>query len=238
MGLLLAACGGAEPGPSGQSTTQAEATAGSDGTAATETDADGGSSTTWMPPDLGPPPPSQTATCARYVACATELAVEGLDTIEQMYGQDGACWQGDQAQATACSEACGDELAALVMGLQRMGQAVPEACEPPTMVSWAEVETLLEDHCVAGCHEPGGEDSSLDLSDGPYSAIILVASDQSDLYLVDPGSRDESYLWHKVNGSQGAAGGGGARMPKGATPLADAEIEAIGDWIDAGASMF
>lgn len=238
LGAAMAACGGSEPATS--STTEAVSTGSSTGSGST-TGADGssdGASTTWVIPDFGPPPPSQSATCATYVACASELGVDELDAIEQMYGWDGTCWDGDAAQASACTTTCEQELSTLVMGLEAMGEPVPEVCAPPAYVPWAEIEAMLEANCVTGCHEPGGEDSSLDLSDGAYYAIYQVASDQSDLYLVDPGDHEQSYLWHKVNGSQGGAGGGGARMPKGAAPLTAEQIDALADWIDGGAAMF
>lgn len=239
---LALACGGVEPETTAGS--EGEATAASS-TAAASTAAEGseGSSTTAPVPDPDgtedpPPMPTQTAACASYVACASELSVDELEAIEPIYGAGGSCWDGDFDQAAACDTACSEELAALVMALERMGQAVPEVCDPPAYVPWADIAEILATSCVTGCHEPGGEDSSLDLSDGPYYAIYGVTSDQSPLYLVEAGSHEESYLWHKVNGSQGSVGGGGARMPKGVAALTDEQIEAIADWIDGGASMF
>lgn len=232
------ACGEGGPGTSGAS----ESGTGAASTAGEGTSGSDGSETQWMPPDPdgsdGPPMPSQTASCASWVACAGALQERDAEAIEQMYGSDGACWAGDAAQAAACAGACEDELAAAVMELEAMGQAVPEACDPPRNVSWSEIDGILAAHCVEGCHEPGGVDSSLDLSDGAYYAIYGVASDQSQLYLVDAGSKEESYLWHKVSGSQGSVGGSGSRMPQGVRPLTTEQIDAIGDWIDNGAQNF
>jgi hypothetical protein len=228
------ACGEPEPGPSGatEAGTSTTSTTGEGTTGAEE------STTTWVLPDVGPPTPHQTQSCSYWLECATELGVAGLDELEQTYGIDGTCWDGDSAQALTCDGECKDELAATVMELEAMGQAVPEACDPPPVVSWAEIEEILSGNCVTACHEPGGEDASLDLSDGPYYAIYGVASDQSLLYLVDAGSKEDSYLWHKVSGSQGSVSGSGSRMPKGAPALTVEQIEAIGDWIDGGAPYF
>lgn len=229
------ACGEPEPGPGG-------ATEGGTSTgAATGTGTDGsgdGSSTMLVLPDVGPPTPSQTLSCSTWVACATELGVAELAEIEAAYGIEGTCWDGDGMQAIACDDTCKAELEATVMELEAMGQAVPEACDPPRTVSWAEIEAIIDDHCVTACHEPGGEDASLDMSDGAYYAIYGVASTQSLLSLVEASSHEESYLWHKVNGSQGSVGGSGSRMPAGARPLVQEQIDAIADWIDGGAQPF
>ena len=235
VGLVLGpACGDPDPEPAGATDT-GTSTGAASGTAADTSSEDG---TTWMLPDVGSPTPQQTASCSSWVACATELGADGLADIEAAYGIDGTCWDGDVAQATACDGECKAELATTVMELEAMGQAVPEACDPPQRVSWSEIEAILEANCVTDCHEPGGEDASLDLSDGAYYAIYGVASTQSLLFLVSAGSHEDSYLWHKVNGSQGSVGGSGSRMPKDARPLPQEDIDAIADWIDAGAQSF
>jgi hypothetical protein len=229
-------CGEPEPGPSGAMDGGTSTGAASE----TEADTSGGesSSTTWMLPDVGPPMPQQTASCSAWVACATELGVEGLAEIEASYGLDGTCWDGDGIQAAACDDECKLELDATEMELEAMGQAVPEVCDPPQMVSWGEIEAIIDANCVTACHEPGGEDMSLDMSGSAYYEIYGVASSQSLLFLVEAGSHEDSYLWHKVNGSQGSVGGSGSTMPKGAPMLTADDIEKIGAWIDGGAQPF
>ncbi len=186
-------------------------------------------------PDLGDGPgPSQTADCANYVACAQALMLEDAEDIEQMYGSGAACWDTSETMAQ-CDDECEEALAAIVMQLEMEGQSVPDACDPPQAVSWAQVRTIIDDNCVEGCHEPGGTDESLDLSEQAYYAIYQVSSDQSLLFLVEPGSHEDSYFWHKINGSQGSVGGMGSRMPRGAEPLSQEDIDAVADWIDSGA---
>ena len=229
-------CGEPEPEPSGVTD------GGTSTGAASETGADtsGGESTgtTWMLPDVGPPTPQQTVSCSAWVACATELGLEGLAEIEASYGIDGTCWGGDGPQAAACDGECKQQLDATVMELEAMGQAVPEVCNPPQMVSWPEIEAIIDANCVTDCHEPGGEDMSLDMSGNAYYELYGVASSQSLLFFVSAGSHEDSYLWHKVNGSQGSVGGSGTTMPKGAPMLAAEDIEKIAIWIDAGAQPF
>ena len=239
LGLMLVvglACSEPEPEPSG-ATDGGSSTGAASGTGV-DTSASDGAETTWMLPDVGPPTPQQTASCSSWVACATELGLDGLAELEAAYGIAGTCWDGDGAQAATCDDECKAELDATVMELETMGQPVPEACDPPRTVSWAEIEAIIDANCVEACHEPGGEDSSLDMSSGAYYEIYGVASSQSLLFLVEAGSHEDSYFWHKVSGSQGSVGGSGSTMPKGAAMLSAEEIDAIADWIDGGAQPF
>lgn len=229
------ACGEPEPGPSG-ATEAGTSTGVASGTAA-DTSGDG-MATAPMLPDVGPPMPQQTLSCSTWVGCATELGVEGLAEIEASYGIDGTCWDGDGMQAATCDAECKAELDATVMELEAMGQPVPEACDPPQTVTWGEIEAIIDANCVDACHEPGGEDASLDMSGNAYYEIYGVASSQSLLYLVEAGSHEDSYFWHKVSGSQGSVGGSGSTMPKGAPMLPAEDIEKIAAWIDAGAQPF
>lgn len=106
------------------------------------------------------------------------------------------------------------------------------ACGPE--VSYRdEVFPLLQDHCTR-CHGVRDPDAGLDLySTGP-AGMIDVASRQSPLPLVTAGDHLNSYLFHKINGTQTLAQGSGTQMPIGST-LTDAEIELIAQWIDDGA---
>jgi hypothetical protein len=85
---------------------------------------------------------------------------------------------------------------------------------------------------TAGCHTGANPSAGLDLSDADTSHMALVdmPSSQGTL-LVAPTLPDESYLVHKIEGTQAA----GQRMPLGAAPLSQAEIAAIRQWITTGA---
>ena len=68
-----------------------------------------------------------------------------------------------------------------------------------------------------------------------YDALVGVASGQVTTMLrVKPGSLNESYLWHKINGTQAEVHGTGQIMPPG-VPLRPDELELFGRWIAAGA---
>jgi hypothetical protein len=68
-----------------------------------------------------------------------------------------------------------------------------------------------------------------------YKNLVGAKSTQSALVLVKPGSPEESYLLHKLLGSQAQAGGSGARMPTGSS-LPQTQISLIQQWISAGAN--
>ncbi len=102
--------------------------------------------------------------------------------------------------------------------------------DEPDNVYRTRVRPLLAP-CVQ-CH--GGEltESELDLTD-PL-ALVGAPAEQSELALIEPGHALQSYLWHKVNGSQTIAGGLGGTMPVGWV-VTDEQIDALGWWIDQGA---
>lgn len=100
-----------------------------------------------------------------------------------------------------------------------------------------DIQPIWDAKCVSACHEVGGAaELSLLLSEGDAYAAILSAPSPSvpGLTIVVPGDRDNSYLWHKINGTQADIGGGGLKMPIGGA-LDIADIETIGQWIDEGA---
>jgi len=70
-----------------------------------------------------------------------------------------------------------------------------------------------------------------------YDASVGMPSLQAPgLNLIEPGDPERSYLVHKLRGTHGLAGGGGARMPVADTPLDDAEQAAVEAWIANGAT--
>lgn len=100
----------------------------------------------------------------------------------------------------------------------------------------ADIQPIWDANCVTACHTTGGSGAMYILFDSdPYSQIVdKMSVSYPALTLVTPGSRDDSYLWHKLNGSQVEAGGGGSKMPLGPALSAD-DLEKIGQWIDQGA---
>ncbi|MCB1967250.1 MAG: hypothetical protein KDI64_14765, partial [Candidatus Accumulibacter sp.] len=67
-----------------------------------------------------------------------------------------------------------------------------------------DIQPIWDAHCTTACHEVGGEWSILDLSPGvAYGAIVDVMSAQvSTMAFIAPGDVDNSYLVHKLRGTQ------------------------------------
>ncbi len=97
---------------------------------------------------------------------------------------------------------------------------------------WCAVQQVIDAYACTACHSSGG--SSPDLATDPYGALV----DQASAYyagrtLVIPGDPDNSFLLAKIAGTQAADEG--TRMPPSGS-VSDAEVQAVRDWIAAGAS--
>jgi hypothetical protein len=97
-----------------------------------------------------------------------------------------------------------------------------------------DVQPIFDAHCVS-CHSPPGASAGLNLSVDGFNDIVNQGSNQSALDFVEPGARTQSYLWHKIAGTQGSVGGSGGRMPLGRPQLSARDRGVIGQWIDEGA---
>jgi hypothetical protein len=64
--------------------------------------------------------------------------------------------------------------------------------------------------------------------------VNVRANSGGGLDRIEPGQHDNSFLWRKVNGTQGA--GGGARMPRGGPNLTNVQIRRLALYIDSGAN--
>jgi hypothetical protein len=86
---------------------------------------------------------------------------------------------------------------------------------------------------LSGCHAGPSPQQGMNLSAGQaYAALVNVPStEQPSLLRVRPGNPDQSYLVQKIMGTAAV----GARMPLGGAPLSDSQIQAVRDWIAAGA---
>jgi hypothetical protein len=113
---------------------------------------------------------------------------------------------------------------------------------PGTMVSLQhDVQPIFTASCaVSGCHDAGILSAGMVLEEGrlfdPVEGIVGVPSQEAlGVLRVKPGSSAESYLIHKLQGTQDTVGGGGDPMPFGGPSLADSTLQVIRDWIDQGA---
>ena len=108
------------------------------------------------------------------------------------------------------------------------------AADEPVSFS-KDIAPLLKDHC-APCHLTGDEAGNMALHPkAAYKTLVGAPSIESKLQRVKPSSSQESYLVHKIEGTQLEVGGTGLRMPMEGAYLTDEQIKMIRRWIDAGA---
>ncbi len=77
----------------------------------------------------------------------------------------------------------------------------------------ADLQPILNANCL--CHmgsEPDGE-MSLHPDMAPETLIGVPARGLPSMNRIEPGDPDQSYLWHKLNGTHLMVGGDGIRMP-------------------------
>ncbi len=104
------------------------------------------------------------------------------------------------------------------------------------------VADLLYLRCAhSGCHLPPFSNAglSMDSPEVTHPNLVLAPSTQSPLLRVFPGRSSQSYLWHKLAGTQETVGGSGDRMPvfhlAGDDFLDAGEMDLIRGWILDGA---
>jgi methionine-rich copper-binding protein CopC len=124
-------------------------------------------------------------------------------------------------------------LAMDVAGCAGNGVGIPSADGPVTADFQSIQDNVFTPICTK-CHIGLSAPEGLQLdADHAYNMLVGVPSvEQSSLLRVDPGNPDASYLVHKIEGASGIDGG---QMPLGETPLPQATIDAIRQWITHGA---
>lgn len=118
------------------------------------------------------------------------------------------------------------------------------ACDPATSGETggvpdfeSEIQPILNG-CICHQQNADGEMTAdyMTLNAGmAYGNIVGVPSEQvPTMNRIEPGSLEDSYLWHKLKGTHESVGGEGTRMPQ-LAPLDDDKIATVEDWILAGA---
>jgi hypothetical protein len=98
-----------------------------------------------------------------------------------------------------------------------------------------DIVPVLRNQCAV-CHLTGTEPGNMSLvPKAAYTTLVGAPSTESKLQRVKPGSAQESYLMHKLDGTQISVGGQGARMPFDGPPLDAETLDKIRRWIEAGA---
>jgi hypothetical protein len=99
-----------------------------------------------------------------------------------------------------------------------------------------DIVPILKTRCAI-CHLTGQEQGNMALPPAKaYGSLVSMKSNEVPaLMRVTPGKPKKSYLINKLEGTQIAAGGKGARMLFVAEPLPADQIKLIRDWVTAGA---
>lgn len=101
-----------------------------------------------------------------------------------------------------------------------------------------DVQPILTTNCaVSGCHAGTSPAQGMNLADGQTHAntVNVRANEAAGLDRIEPGVPDQSYLVHKIQGTQTSVGGSGSRMPLGGAPLTQEQIDVIRAWVEDGA---
>ena len=100
-----------------------------------------------------------------------------------------------------------------------------------------DIQPIFNANCVF-CHVTGGENGGLNLSRAfSYKNLVGTPSTESKLVRIAPGKPDDSYLLHKIEGTQLKAGGSGSSMPIVDPPklLDPSQRALIRAWVEQGA---
>jgi mono/diheme cytochrome c family protein len=95
----------------------------------------------------------------------------------------------------------------------------------------ADLQPIFDTSCV-GCHGASTASGDLVLEGPDVVETLLGESSAAGMPYIDSGFLENSYLWHKVNGTHlSVDGGSGSLMPMGAT-LSSADLDLIRDAIE------
>jgi hypothetical protein len=120
-------------------------------------------------------------------------------------------------------------------GLNQNGQPVSAGdTGGPVTADFQSIQDNVFTPICAQCHIGASAPEGLQLDAGhSYNLLVGVpSSEQPNLLRVKAGDPDDSYMVHKIEGAPGIDGG---QMPLGETPLPQATIDAIRQWISNGA---
>ena len=100
-----------------------------------------------------------------------------------------------------------------------------------------DVQPIFTASCaVAGCHTGTAPAEGLDLSAGNtfVNTVGIPSAQLPSMNRITPGDPSQSYLVHKIEGTQASVGGAGSRMPLGRAALSSTQIATIRAWITSG----
>jgi hypothetical protein len=110
----------------------------------------------------------------------------------------------------------------------------PGEANPDCLSHDDDIQPIWDAECIS-CHGDISPSAGLDLEGDARASLVEVTETGSGLYFVEPYAPEDSYLWHKLEGTFGDVGGSGSQMPLGSAPLDDADLDAVETWILQGA---
>ncbi|HKY91500.1 MAG TPA: hypothetical protein VJM11_10695 [Nevskiaceae bacterium] len=119
-------------------------------------------------------------------------------------------------------------------GLDENGRPIGEGGGGPLVPEFQSIQDNVFTPICTRCHAGASAPEGMSLEDGrAYAALVGVHSNEvPSLFRVAPGDPDNSYLVHKISGTQAV----GERMPLDLPPLPDTTIAVIRQWITDGAA--
>ena len=181
--------------------------------------------------------------CAEDATCTPTCAATDPCGDDGCGGSCGTCTAPDTCTAGTCTcqptcaatDPCGDDGCGGSCGTC----TAPSTCTAGTCVApapkAAEIQAIVNTAC-AGCHTGGGASGGLASDDITTTWIGVPSIEAPALKRIEPGSTANSYIWHKINGTQSSVDGGGSKMPLGGSLTAD-QIATFKAWIEAGAPV-
>lgn len=186
-----------------------------------------------------PAHPAMAVGFAGTVLRREESGFVGLSGVPTAVKDFHAVWVDDEGNAAMVGGNL-DTLAA--GGLVTWGKRTLPSEIVPRAAFRGQVADLLYLRCAhSGCHAPPLSNAGFDVDtpETTFASLVDVPSTQSPLLRVFPGRPSQSYVWHKLAGTQETVGGTGLRMPEfhqaGDDYFDEAEMDLIRGWILDGA---
>ena len=159
----------------------------------------------------------------------TYVGAASLDSTSQCMTDSDGDGYGDEQPVTGVvgGTDCDDgDLGIHPEATEVYGDQVDNNCDGE-FTDWSEVENIFSNNGCLGCH---GSSGGLTIT---YSNIVSVTDGGTGLSYIEPNSPSDSYLWHKINGTQSSVGGGGSKMGN----ISPSDLSYIESWINEGAPI-
>ena len=159
----------------------------------------------------------------------TYVGVASLDSTSQcMTDGDGDGYGDEQPVSGVVSGTdCDDGDSGVNTGATEVyGDLVDQDCDGK-FTDWSDVEDIFASNSCLGCH---GNSGGLTIT---YPNIVSVTDGGTGLSYIEPNSPQDSYLWHKINGTQSSVGGSGGKMGN----ISASDLSYIESWINEGAPL-